>query len=519
MTDAGENAPHRPALSAWLLALALLLGVLPFLTVGIAPLCDLPNHLGRVHVLAHFDEDPLYAEFYVREPAVLPNLALDLIAVPLAQVCSTECASVLFTLLLALVWVGGAAATARALGHSAGFAAALAATTLHSLALEYGFVNYVFGLGLAALAFAAWVATRTRPVLRLLLVVPLAVAVFFCHLMPLVFLGVLVGCYEFATWLGSRPRSAASLGRSIAQVAAVFVVPAVLYLGFSPTRAELTGSWTMPELSKKLSQLATPFSIGGGVADFWFTGALAVALLLLATVGRARLRPFAILVVVVMFGLFLITPQKTATADNISLRLPPAIAFLLVCLLRVDAHTLSNRRLRICAAAVATLLLARTAQITIKWRAEAHTYTAISEAFAKAPRGASVYTLRDVPNRRQIRETWHPPLAHAAGLALLEQPVWIPQLFANDGQQPLVVRDPELLATRFVRGDPMPTYRDATDFATWLDALQSSLPDSPAVVLHLHSGNSPELTAAAIAKGATELGRGDRWAVWNLPSR
>lgn len=523
------SASSRTA-SKILFWIAVLATALPFLVVDVAPLCDLPNHLGRIHVLANLDKVSGYSEFYVEDPVILPNLALDSVATPLARFMPTTRASQVFCLMMALSVVLGAAAVAYAQRRSAGVAAALAACCLHTVSLEYGFVNYTAGIGCALLAIAAWIRSRDMdPTSRMTLSVPLALVVFFCHLMPFVFYGVIVASYEIARAVQRRSKGAPLLlaFESAPIAAAQFIAPVVLYLGYSPTAAELGGTWTSVGFGKKLSQLVSVFRIGDGDADLVFTGAVLAVGLLLFIITRPQLRLTGLLSLAGMLLLFFIAPQKTATADNISIRIPAAIALVFAAF--IGLHTDGHRhRLRVLTFALAGLTIGRSAQITWKWWSEADTYTAIRQGFGAIREGSTLFTLRDVPNRVEIRRTWHPPLAHVAGLALLEHPVWVPQLFANEGQQPLVVRNPSLLETRSPRGDPMPTYRSPEDFGRWLDEfrrlhqareLSRAAADyeiGHACVLHLHGTDRDSLRELPLRR-AVQLAQGDRWTLWQLP--
>ena len=70
---------------SWWVVLAAMCGALvaPLLVVDVPPLVDYPNHLARVFVLASLPHDPAIATFYAARWAIIPNLALDLVAPPL----------------------------------------------------------------------------------------------------------------------------------------------------------------------------------------------------------------------------------------------------------------------------------------------------------------------------------------------------------------------------------------------------------------------------------------------------
>lgn len=521
-----ERPLHRRA-SRLLVWIAVLAVSLPCVLTRIAPLCDLPNHTARVHVLAHIDTSRDWDDFYTRDFQVLPNLALDLIAAPLAGWVGTTRAVQVFLLLTALVFVLGAASVAAARGRPAGVPAALAACLFFSLPLAYGFVNYMFGLGCALLAFGAWsVAGEHRhPLRRVVATTPLALVTFFSHLMPLVFLGALIA----ADGLSRASRAPAGRrGRTLAYEAALgllpFLLPAVLYLGFSPTSGELTGTWQMLDPVKKLSQLGSVFVVGGGVRDLAYTGMFGVGLCLVAVLCRPRLERTGWIAVFAMLLLFAVAPQKTATADNVSIRIPTAVLLVGAAFLTFGPRSTLQRRVLV--VTLGFLAGARGVQTLFKWDRELPVYVGLLDAYDKLPAGTTLFTLRDESQRRQIRESWHPPLAHAAGLAVLRQPVFYPQMFAFEGQQPLVIRTPSLIDMREPGGDYMPTYVSKASFAAWIDefvTLQRARvlprnsrfavePGIPACVLHLHDTPIDDLPTQRLE----ELGRGPRWVLWRI---
>src|SRR3712207_4930360 len=76
---------------------ALLIVVLvPFALVSPLPLSDYPNHVARMHIIAHLSESADRARHYLVHWEFIPNLAMDLLVPLLIPALSAEQASLAF---------------------------------------------------------------------------------------------------------------------------------------------------------------------------------------------------------------------------------------------------------------------------------------------------------------------------------------------------------------------------------------------------------------------------------------
>src|ERR1700686_518449 len=144
------------------LAAYLVLGALtlsPLLWAAVPPLVDYPDHLARMWVLLHARDIPALASNYVVDWRLLPNLAMDLVLPALAQFMPLEYAGRLFIALTMLSLVLGTVALHRALHGRVGLWPLAALLFVYNSVLYWGFVNFLFTLGLALLTFSAWVAS------------------------------------------------------------------------------------------------------------------------------------------------------------------------------------------------------------------------------------------------------------------------------------------------------------------------------------------------------------------------
>ena len=172
----------------------------PLLLVDLPPLADYPNHLARAVLLAGQDNADLAAIALPRW-AVIPNLGLDLLLVPLIRVGvpALLAGRLVLGLALLLPLIGCVAYHRASFGGRSVWPLGAALVVGHGTFL-LGFVNFQLGLGPALLAAALWRSARAdRPVGTILVVMLVSVVLFFCHLATLAFLLLLIAAQEVET--------------------------------------------------------------------------------------------------------------------------------------------------------------------------------------------------------------------------------------------------------------------------------------------------------------------------------
>lgn len=220
------RAVRLPQLVALLAATMLPLAVSPVL-----PLIDFYNHIARLVVLAGIGNSPVLAANYAPAWAVLPNIGLDVVGVGLLQVVPVALLPHLMAALILLLLFAGTAALNRAItGQTSWPPLLLTVPLLYSWILNWGFANFLAGLGLSLLAGAWWLARRNQPVLRLGVALLLAVAIFFCHALAFGLYGVLIAALEIGHWRAQPGRRWADLATQLGLCAVQAVLPALLFL-------------------------------------------------------------------------------------------------------------------------------------------------------------------------------------------------------------------------------------------------------------------------------------------------
>ena len=162
---------------------AVLACALPLLWPDVPPLVDLPGHMGRYHVQLEIDRSPALAAFYDFRWALIGNLGVDLLVVPLAALFGLEPAVKLITIAIPVMTAAGFLWVGREVHGRVPPTAYFALPLTYSFPFMFGFVNFALSMALAFLAFALWLrlARLGRLKLRAALFVPISILLWVCH--------------------------------------------------------------------------------------------------------------------------------------------------------------------------------------------------------------------------------------------------------------------------------------------------------------------------------------------------
>lgn len=167
----------------WGVAALALLAMVPLLWPDIPPLVDLPGHMGRYHIQLNLDSSPGLQRFYSFEWALIGNLGVDLLIIPLAKIFGLELATRLVVLAIPPLTVLGFLWVAREVHGRVPPTALLSVPFAYGHPFIFGFVNFALSMALAFLAFALWLrlARLGRLRLRAALFVPISLLLWLCH--------------------------------------------------------------------------------------------------------------------------------------------------------------------------------------------------------------------------------------------------------------------------------------------------------------------------------------------------
>jgi len=227
------------------LALVVLATMLPLVYPPIPPLVDLFGHMGRYRVELDLGRSSFLQQYYDYHWALIGNLGVDLLVIPLGKLFGLEPAVKLIVLAIPPLTAAGFLWVAREVHGRVPPTAFFALPFIYGYPFLFGFVNFTLSVALAFLAFGLWLrlGRLERTALRGWLFVPISVVVFFCHTYGWGLLGLL--CFSAdAVRLHDRGRTWWRAGIEAALHTAVMALPILIMLIWrSETHGGQTVDW------------------------------------------------------------------------------------------------------------------------------------------------------------------------------------------------------------------------------------------------------------------------------------
>ena len=471
------------ALLVWsAFALLLTLSAVPVFSTVVPPLVDYPNHLARMHLLAEGGD-----AFYTVHWAVLPNLAEDLIVPPLARVLPLDIAAKLFLVMVFALMAGGVIWLNRVATGGWRLWPLLGFLFLYNRILLWGFVNYLFGIGVALGGTGLWLALeRRRWWLRMPSSSLVAFACFLSHIAAFGFYAlVILGVETLPAVAELRARQLRALGRRIAIAAPQFVAPAVFLLGVrhdAPSETvSYAGLWRKADLLfsvfdnyDRAFDLACFVMFVALISGLVWTRRLGIGLRLASAAG-------------IVFAAYLLLPSQMYGGSGADHRLP--IAFFLL-LIAASAPRFASRRIAAAVGMVAAaILVIRLGVIESVWREADRVYSADLGVIDALPRRSKL-AIAQPPNLFHVVRV---PEVHLPVLAIPRREAFVPSLFGIPGQQPVALKpafatiaeatQPQLLWAILSGGqaadrDPLPAVLEQFDFVAFTDKRPIHLPSN-----------------------------------------
>jgi hypothetical protein len=308
---------------------------------------------------------------------------------------------------------------------------------LFNYVFAFGFLNYLFRVGLFLLLFALWIALEDGPpLLRLMLAAVGASALYFCHLAAFATYGLCIAAYELGRWWAASPRRAGDLAWRWALAGSQFLPAAALLISANPVPgASMDFAY---EISAKLVAPLVPTMFYGQPLD------LAILLFLVLLVGLAIARRGLHLAAAVRWpavGLalsVLLVPTWVFGNWGNDFRLMMPLVFLLIAGCRVR---LAPRTAAIVVLAGVGIFAARASELTADWGRYDRLYGELRAASADLEPGVRILpAVADWSDVGRVAPTDYRRVFYSApALLVLERPVFVPTLFTARGRQPLSV--------------------------------------------------------------------------------
>ncbi len=442
--------------SMWL-AFAALIVFLPILAFPIPPLVDYPNHFVRIWLEAGgAREAPLSGMYKIDWSLASVNIFIDLVAAMVGPLAGARYVGLMVLSAAVLLPPLGLALLHRSLFGSFSWWNVLGFLLCWNYIFLMGFINFAAGLGLALVAASLESRLHAhRPMVRpavhfaaglaMIVVHPFA-GLFYCAL-----LGGLAAGSEFGDFC-SKAGLASAIRRVFERcwpVGAALVCVVVLGPSLPGAANDSQVVWQGLNPLRLASTLASYFK----TYTLWLDAVFVIVFVsLVGAAMRFRCLRWHAGLVAVGFGLSvvsLVMPLMIFGTAAMELRLPAMMVLTFAAALRPDLpnHAFSPRAL---AGVSLALVLARTADVALVWRAADRDFSAMRSALMSVEAGSSVLAVQygisretrgNAPLGRLVGGT-QGIFRHYASLAVVDRKAFYPLLFAAPGKQPLRVLAP-----------------------------------------------------------------------------
>lgn len=428
-----------------LLLIALGLALAPIVLNPVPPLGDYPGHLARVFVLHQLLHGAGFADMFQYRWAIVPNLAIDAVVLGLMELgVPVEIAGRVFLGGTVVLLGTGVMALHRATFGRWSAWPILAFAFIYNELFLYGFVNFLFGVGLAFWAATLWqLSIDRRPAWSVPLMLLSGLALFFCHLATsLLLLGLVASCGIGDMLNGRRPAARRARWLPAGLVAGALPL-ALLFL------APLTADHAPPHLADLAAQLA-PSSLLWRARSVWRFAAgydglvdaaslLSLALIACYAAARRGLR-LDLGLTIASTGLsliYLILPDGWFGTLYLPERLPAVIAMIGFAGSEVRLSRHVERGAFV--ALVAALIVARGVTVERAWQAADAVYRPLLDALDRLPAGARIFSA--IAYQGDFAAMLRPPFQGLPAYAVIRRGAYSPQVFADPSQN-LVTRRP-----------------------------------------------------------------------------
>lgn len=432
-----------------LLGMLLLLQLCPIWFAAYPAMHDYPNHLARAHILHEYSDSKSYQATYDRDRRLIPNLSMDLIVPALMNVVSIETSSKIFLSLVVLLFNLGLHLLGFAV-HSRPHWNVLPATFFtYNFAWSFGFVNYMFGLGLFFITLAMWL--RFRPNWtwsRILAVSTFAMVSYVSHLSAFIFLGICIGCLTGIQLVRTRTFR---VGHAIDSLPVV--PPTLAYLWYSlEIEQKAPMIWWHPLLMKKITGLVYPFLSYNLIVDL-VLAVVFVSLVFFSFRGKgSRIVSRELLL---MSGVFVIlyacAPMSGAHSSYVDRRFLLPVAIFLLLGLRINVSKSLGRYVLI---GLMILSVVRVAEVWHYWNRIGQGVQDQVHMLDRLPDGARLYPMVVHDQSSAQNWLWDMHFFFLPHYATIYRHAFVPTLYAWKEAHPLNLRSSESDYTQVEQNTP-----------------------------------------------------------------
>lgn len=429
-----ETPPSGWWTSNWYIAFLAIISVIPLIRPEVPPLVDLMGHMGRYRVELSDPSSPLLTKYFSFQWALLGNLAVDLLVIPLSKIFGLELAVKLIVMTVPPLTITGLLLTAREvhgrLPATAGFVAPFA----YCWPFQWGFINYEVAMAFGLNAFALWLylGRMERIRLRAILFVPIGALIWLGHGFAWGVLSLLIFAAEIVRMRDLGHSYFASLWRGSLHTLPIAPPLLLMVLWRSGNVAGATTDW--------FNWVAKYVYLVSSLRNHWmaldtYNVTLLILLVLFGLLGLGfRMRRTLGIATLVLIIAYILMPRIVIGSAYADMRLAPYVIAIGV-LAVVPRFT--DRKLLTAVAAFALIVFAgRLYLSTQRFAFFAEKQEKQLDALDHVARGSRVFALVDLP----CLSLWESPrLEHLGAMAIVRREAFVNGQWTMPGAQLLSI--------------------------------------------------------------------------------
>lgn len=425
----------------YLYAFAILLVAVPLLAPQYPPLMDLPGHMARYAISTRLD-DPVIAQFYAFEWALVGNVGFDVLVYALAPFLDIESATKLVLIATVLANALGLVCLSKAVHGRIQASVLLALPLIYGHSFMLGFVNYVLAIALAVWGLWLWIRLTLSDRYRLRTIVfPLvALIVWAAHAVGWIVLGAACSAWLLSYNLHRLESRGEAIGKTFVACLPL-AIPAIVQLLASDGAGGLamTGFLDLRVMARWAVML---------LRDRWFAWDIASAALIYGTLALAafkifglRLDPHLKWAALAVLALFLFGPREmNAGSDFVSSRILTFAC--IVGLVAIDTRGMTPSRRKLFLALSLAFVTARMAAHTVSFVRYDASMRHQLQALRLVPEGSRIAAFAAMPCRSSLDNWAANRLESVAAMAVVRKNAYIGSLWAVPGLHLLRIRYP-----------------------------------------------------------------------------
>lgn len=421
-----------PAIDVALFLLLSTITIVPIFYFDVLPLHDLPSHLARLSVIQSRGNDPVLSQYYALNWHLVPNLAIDIWAYVTTPLFDADMASRSFIALSFFLLTSGTIFLHRVLGGTGPWPF-ISFVFIWNEGLAWGFLSFLFSIGLALWLFGIWVLFRGYNIaVRTALHAVAAAALLICHLFGFAIYALAVGAYEAGNVVLKWRVDGIQMPRQEFFGGLLQFIPALVLFSLSQT-ASGASTFYFLGLFEKIASYSTPILLYSPLAQITVVGLFILALAYALRKKWAHITPQCWFIIITGALCSLAAPGMMFNSYFLSHRMPVALTFLFLATIQfVEFSRPIDRWFR---TVLVVMVIAQTLFISWHWAGYQLVYQDMFAATRPVKQGDKILSM--TVGSQRLSGNLRPPLERAVEFLVPTKKIFNPHIFADKWHQPM----------------------------------------------------------------------------------